>query len=254
MNHRRKEDVMTKLLICLALGAMTSQAATVTYDLASDFSDTDNPNGVWSFDQGTTPLPFRNAPTDSNALNGAAENGYFGVASDFSTAPFILQATEDGSSATGYSDDDFVTGDVLVHSTSPGGGAPVFIDWTAPSAGTITFSGQVWYAHSPVTRSNDYAIALGSGPDIFTGTVTNGDGLSAPSTFADSNVQTVTAGEVLALELSPTEGQNFGSLAGVDLTVNFTSAAPEPGTIWLFIGALPIIALAAKRRRSPKSL
>jgi hypothetical protein len=243
---------LTKIIFCLMFGALLSQAATiVTYNLASDFSDTSNPDGVWSYLQGTTPLPLNVQPTDGNALNPAASNGYFGVAGNFTVAPFVFETSESGSATSPYTNNDFLAGDVLVHSTDPGAGAPVFIDWTAPSAGTITLSGEVWYAHSPVTRSNDYSLTLGGGSALASGTVTNGDGLNAPSTFAITSSMAVTPGEVLALELTPTAGQTFGSLSGVDLTVNLTtpSGTPEPGTTLLLAGGLLAMAVAAKLRR-----
>jgi hypothetical protein len=241
--------ILKKVLICLAFGALTSQAATV-YDLASDFSTTSNPNGVWSYVQGSTPLQLQSQPTDTNPLNPAAANGYFGVADNFSTAPFVFEASQDGASTSPYTDDDFLTGDILAHSTNPGAGANLFIEWTAPADGTITYSGEVWYAHSPVDRSNDYALTLDGGSDLASGTVTNGDGLNAPSDFDSSGSLTVDAGDVLALELVPTAGQTFGSLAGVDLTVDFTASTPEPGTILLLAGGLFGIAVALKLRRT----
>lgn len=107
---------------------------------------------------------MQSQPTDGNTLNPAAANGYFGVASNFSSVPFILETSQDGASTSPYTDDDFLAGDIIAHSTSPGGGAPLFIDWTAPADGTITYSGEVWYAHSPVTRSNDYFLTLDADP------------------------------------------------------------------------------------------
>jgi len=169
--------------------------------VASDFSNTSNPNGVWSYVQGSTALPLQSQPTDSNALNPAAANGYFGVATNFSTAPFVFETSQDGASTSPYTNDDFLAGDVLAHSTTPGTGANLFIEWTAPENGTIAYSGEVWYAHSPVTRSNDYALTLDGGSDLASGTVTNGDGLNAPSTFDSSGSLAVDAGDVLALEL-----------------------------------------------------
>jgi hypothetical protein len=240
---------LKKAIICMAFGALTAQAGTI-YDLANDFSNTSNPNGVWSYVQGSTPLPLQSEPTDDNSLNPAAANGYFGVATNFSTAPFIFEASQDGASSPPYTDNDFLPGDILAHSTNPGDGANLFIDWTAPADGTITYSGEVWYAHSPVDRSNDYALTLDGGSDLASGTVTNGDGLSAPSTFDSSGSLTVDAGDVLALELVPTAGQEFGSLAGVDLTVDFAASSPEPGTILLLAGGLFGIAAAVKLRRT----
>jgi hypothetical protein len=239
-------NLLHKLPACLALTVLTAQAGTV-YDLASDFSNSSNPNGVWSYLQGSTALPLQVQPTDGNTLNPAAANGYFGVADNFSSAPFILEASRDGASTAPFTDNDFLAGDILVHSTTPGDGAPVFVDWTAPEAGTITYSGEVWYAHSPVDRSQDYILTLG-GSDLATGTVTNGDGLNAPSTFTSSGPLTVTGGEALALELTPSAGQEFGSLSGVDVTVDLTPDAPEPGTVVLLAWGLLSMLLTVKRR------
>ncbi len=48
-----KKILLTGLLSCCATAG--AWAAT-TYDLATDWSTTENPNGVWSLDQGSTPL------------------------------------------------------------------------------------------------------------------------------------------------------------------------------------------------------
>lgn len=59
------------------------------------------------------------------------------------------------------------------------------------------------------------------------------------------------AGDILASELTPSAGQEFGSLAGVDVTVDFTAAAaPEPGTILLLAGGLLGMVAAVKLRRT----
>jgi hypothetical protein len=121
-------------------------------------------------------------------------------------------------------------------------------------AGTITFSGDVWYAHSPVDRSQNYAVLLDFGAPLATGTVAwnSGNGRSNPSTFSSSGPLTVAAGDVLALELAPTAGQMFGSLSGVNLTVDLTASTqtPEPGTNLLLAGGLLCIVTALKRSRT----
>jgi len=251
------QRTVTKTVIYLALGAFASQAA-IIYDLRSSFSNTANPNGTFSYLQGTTPLPQHPQPTDGNTLSPAAANGYFGVASNFSAAPIILQVSQNGSSTSPYSNNDFLAGDIIGTSANPGPGAASFIDWTAPTAGTITYSGGVWYAHSPVQRSSDYFLTLGSGPVLATGTVSYNDGFvrSNPSTFASSAPMTVTAGQVLALEFLPTAGQTFGSLAGVNLTVTLNpvvSQTPEPATTLLLAGGLCGIAGVRKYRASKMS-
>jgi hypothetical protein len=252
-NPDQIEEKMFKLLLCLAAGALASRADTI-YDLASSFSTTSNPNGVWSFIQGDIDLPYQTQPTDANSLNPAAANGYFGVANTFAVGPFILEASQNGAATSPFTNNDFESGDILAESTNPGAGLPLFIEWTAPVAGTITFSGDVWYAHSPVDRSQNYAVLLDFGAPLATGTVAwnSGNGRSNPSTFSSSGPLTVAAGDVLALELAPTAGQMFGSLSGVNLTVDLTASTqtPEPGTNLLLAGGLLCIVTALKRSRT----
>jgi PEP-CTERM motif len=197
-------------------------------------------------------LPLQAQPTDGNELNPAAANGYFGVVNTFAAGPFILQASQNGAATSPFANSDFLTGDILAESTNPGSGAPLFIEWTAPVAGTITFSGDVWYAHSPVDRSQDYSVLFDFGAPLATGTVAwnSGNGRSNPSTFSSSGPLTVVAGDILALELAPTAGQTFGSLSGVNFTVDLTASTqtPEPGTNLLLASGLLGLVAALRRR------
>jgi hypothetical protein len=246
------EKFMKALLFCLSFSVLTSQAATI-YNLRNDFSNTANPNSAWSYTQGNSTLPSRVQPTDGNSLNPAAANGFFGVGTNFQTAPFIIQTSQNGAATSPYSNNDFLVGDIIAHSTNPGSGANFFINWTAPSSGTIDFSGAVWYAHSPVHRSEDYFVTLNSA-SLASATVAwnNGQIRPTPSTFAYGGALSVVAGDVLALSLVPTTGETFGSLAGVNFTVTLTprvpAATPEPGTeLLLAAGLLGVAALKFRR-------
>lgn len=231
--------------VCMFLFA--SSALATTYDLNGDFSNASNPNGVWSFKTGTTLLTHFAQPSDGNSINGAAGNGYWGIGSNFTSfTPEIFKTTASGSAVPPYTNADFLAGDVVAHSTNPGGGA-FTVNWTAPGPGTITsYSGSVWYAHSIVTRSNDFALALNGGASLASGTVTPAQNRTNPDNFSSAVAMPVNSGDVLQLALTPTSGQSAGSIAGLNLTVNF-AAVPEPAC-----GALALIGsffLARLRRR-----
>ncbi len=236
----------------LATGAMASPALATVYTLGGDFSNANNPNGVWSITQGTTLLTHYPQPSDGNSLDSAAANGFWGVGGSFNTdVPFVLQTTEDGSATGSFNNNDFLTGDVIAH--SPNSGAPLFINWTAPSAGSISFSSAVWYAHSPVTRSNVVSDLLG-GSLLNTITVDNTSNRSAPITTLSGSSLAVSAGEVLAFSFAQSPGQTFGSLDGISATVNFSSSAvPEPAT-WamMLVGVVGLGAVRRARRRSDR--
>jgi len=53
LNFRRLRFIF---LLLLAVCALSTQAAAVTHDLKADWSDSQNPNGCWSYNYGNNPL------------------------------------------------------------------------------------------------------------------------------------------------------------------------------------------------------
>lgn len=236
----------TAILTALALAVPAGVQAQI-YHLSNDWSDTSNPNGAWSYGAGLTHYA---QPTTSNSLNSAAANGYWGTSADFFTTPFVLKATSNGSATGAYNDNDFLAGDVLIH--SPNSGAPAAITWTAPGAGSIVLSSSVWYAHSIVTRSDD-VMALLNSIVLGSATVTNGITRANQLTLA-SGSYTVAAGDILVFDFAKTSGQEFGSVAGIAATIDFTAKAPggvpEPASWALMLGGFGLLGTAMRRRRA----
>ena len=236
------------LPVAIALSCSMAQAATV-YSLSDDFSNASNPNGVWSFTQGSTPLAHFN-PTTGNTIYSALGNGYWGTGNDLNVnTPEVAKTTASGSATGAYTDADFLSGDVILHSANPGSGEPLFINWTAPSAGTIDVSGLTWFAHSPVIRSNDVLVTLG-GTTLLTGVVSSSSyaGRSNALSYSFSG-QAVSAGTVLSVRYTPTANQTFGSIAGLSQTVTFTaSPVPEASTWALMVAGLGLLTALTRRR------
>ena len=236
------------LKIVLAVGVLSIALHADTVSLQNDFSITNgNPNGNWSYSEGMTPstatlLTFQ-MPLNNNALYPALSTGYWGTGSDLNVnTPFLFKALVDGSNA-GETNNDFLAGNIVGH--SPNAGDYLFETWTAPSAGTVgTLSGMVWYAHSVVSRSNDWSL-LFDNSTLTSGTVTNGQGLSNPDIFSSGGFS-VQAGDTISLAIRKSAGQQFGSLAGMDLDFAFTPT-PEPGSL-ILLGS-GIVGLAGLLRR-----
>jgi hypothetical protein len=243
-----------RALVLVALGILllssSAQAVIVVYDLRLDFSDAVNPNGTWAYLQGATPLPHFSSVPQPN-LAPAAANGYWGASSSNFNS-LILKTTANGSSAPPFSDNDFLANHVLVRTTDPASGGPMIVTWTAPSAGSFTYSGDVWYAGTPLgPGSNDFLLTLNNGPAMESGTAGIGQDESNPVTMVNGLTPTiVNPGDVLALKIGPSIGFPFGSLAGIGLVVDFTPA-PEPSTLVLGgMGTLGLMIVVHKRRRA----
>ena len=95
-----------------------------------------------------------------------------------------------------------------------------------------------------VNRSNDWALFYNDSV-LTSGTVANGQGLSNPDLF-DEQGFSVNAGDTISIAIRKSSGQQFGSLAGMDLDFGFT-ATPEPGS-FLLLGS-GLAGLAALRRK-----
>ena len=233
-------------LLLFALVASPAHAVVVVYDLRIDFSNTSNPNGVWAYLKGATPLShFTPVPLAPLAI--ATANGYWGDTSS-SINSSIMKTTANGSATGLWTNNDFLAGDVLLRTTDPSTGGPMIVTWTAPSAGTFTYSGDIWYAGAPLgPGSNDFILTLNAGPAMEMGTAGLGQDETNPVTMVNGLTPTsVNPGDVLALQLSPSIGPPFGSLAGVGLVVDFVPA-PEPSS--LALAALALVGATAWRWR-----
>jgi len=245
---------------CIAVGSLAwaSAAQAVTYDLSADYSDTANPNGAWSYMFNGANLPHVAAPSTANALNVAiSPNGYFSPGNDLNNfSPDLFKAQVNGSAATGYSDGDFLKDDIVIHSPNDAI-HPLTIVWTAPSAGTVdSLLASVWYAHSPISRSNDVTLsstlsAVTTQLDAWTISKTSHGDKTNAATFTGGSFA-VNAGDLITLSFLHSAGESYGSLNGVAMTVEFTAAiapTPIPGALPLFAAGLAGLGWVRHRKR-----
>ena len=241
--------ILMKTAITAFAITIAAQAQAVTFNLASDFSNVSNPNGPWSFTYAGSPLTHFAQPSDPNGLNPAAANGYWGISSTFNLPTFVLKTTLNGA-AIGATNGDFLAGDVIVH--SPNDGSAIAINWTAPTAGTASFASAVWYAHSTVQRSAMTEVFLNGVTSLGSVTVTNGIVRGSALTSLSGSNLTLASGDFLQFRFSRSTGQPFGSLTGIDWTVDFTAAqvgaVPEPATWGMMLLGFGLVGNAMRRR------
>ncbi len=257
-----KNRLFASLLTLLAVGILPLQAGTISYDLASQWVNNSNPNGAFSFKQGNSLLPYQSslAGLGALALPGLTK-GYAPGDVPGNFLPIIGQASGNGESAN-----DYIAGDVVFHTVDGFNGNPAggqfHIDWTAPTSGTITISGDIWYAQSSVTRSNDFSLELVRGgvviQTIETGTISPtsvlGSGRNNQDPLSSGGSLAVNSGDVIELVAQRSAGQSAGSADALNLTITETST-PEPAT-WGFacigiatLGLVRRISLRSARRR-----
>jgi hypothetical protein len=238
-------------------GATAAQAA--SYNLAADYSDSANPNGAWSYIYDGNALAHQTSPVanGNHLIPAVPAGGFFGAGNDLNqNTPFIFKAGVNGSSA-GLTNSDFTAGDIVIHSPNDGT-KNLTIVWKAPTAGTVSdLMSSAWYAHSTVARSNDVTLSL-------VGAVTTQLGAWTISSTEHQNRGnaatytggpfTVNAGDLITLSFLKTAGlpvgSDFGSLAGVAMSLNFAPVAtPIPAALPLLMTGLAGLGWAGHRRR-----
>ena len=146
--------VIVGMMALVMLVVCFTCANAAVYDLKSDWSDTANPNGVWSYNEGADPLPHQvwNGGTNSPPTNGQS----VWAASDGSTAPFLpvwFKAVQSHPHDSSGDICDWEAGDIVTHSQdayngSGEGRSNVTFTFPGPNSGFANIGGSVWIAET----------------------------------------------------------------------------------------------------------
>ncbi len=212
------------LVVAGCLGGVASPAQAQVFDLVADWSETANPNGAWTYMEGSNPLPH--VDWWQRQLGGwtSAQPGWARSEDANTRLPFWFK-----SNGTEVFNPDFVAGDVVVHSTDGANGVGAGIaavQWVTPVAGRITITGAVWPSRE-IGRSNTFRLYAG-GTLLRTGSVASGDvysranplqyaGASGAESLSD---RVIGCNGVVRLEVERTS--EFGDFVGVKLNIAFT--------------------------------
>ena len=233
------------LLMVIAAVSFSGSASAALYDLKSDWSDTYNPNALWSYNQGTTPLP--SIPDFYPPEPGQPAWAWIQWPGHGHT-PIWLRAVKDDSMGM-----DVMLGDVAVHGTDPAntlGTGEANVTWTSNLVGTAQIFGNVWFAGS-LGRSVDWFLYHNS-TLLTSGTVWDGDPYyrDNPVSFGTFS-ESLAVGDVITFQASASPG-SLPHFVGVNLTIDDTPI-PEPSALLLIGSGLAGIIGFGKNRLFKKA-
>ncbi len=185
-------------------------AGGIVYDVTQDWSDSMNPNGPWSYLQGTTALPHvddwegnSGAYTDQGAWAPAAEGN--------PRIPLFMKSNGSETFAR-----DFLAGDIVSHTRDDANGTgqgDARLRFTAPATGLYRIDLDVWIGRD-IGRSVNWSLVV-DGVQRDSGNVASGDGFSRASPDGYAGSHALEAGDQVDLLLT-TQSQ-FGDFTGVRL-------------------------------------
>ena len=194
------------------------------FDLALDWSDALNPNGVWSYNSrsGTPIITHWDDWDPTNGCCFSTPQPAWGAAQwpQNGHVPVWLKVVGETTEPR-----DFPKGKVIMHGAEGSGpAARANVTWTSPLNGVITIGGGVWLVDVTNTRSMDWVIYKNETP-LTSGSLTPNNPRSsiAPFKFQDGSSgrevlsQAVNVGDIITLEFNKTS--TFASFVGVDFTI-----------------------------------
>jgi hypothetical protein len=207
---------MRAILLLVFLAALqmahAGSAAAQIWNLADNWSDEVNPNGVWSYNGSVdTPITTLQADWDpsSSTIFGSPQPAWSATPYPQNDhVPMLFKRVSDVASI------DVPVGRIGIHGNE--WNDPdiwVGVVWTSPIIGMINIAGSVWYAHTGASRNSDWRIRLNE-IILTTGNVAFNDGTSSstPENLLDGS------GGALALQSLPVSPGDTITLEFISLT------------------------------------
>ncbi len=190
-----------------------------TFDAASDFSATNNPNGVWSYGESNTLGGafnlYTNKFTDATGLD-----TWFG-----NTLPVIIH----NSTASIFTDSccQFLPGQLSLH---PGPqGQYSIVRWTAPQSGLFSLATTFIGTHYAGGGTSTDVHVFRNGTSLFNELV---NGFGNPSAKNFSTTLSIATGDTIDFLVGfGSNGNYFADNTGLSATLTSVTSVPEPSSI-----------------------
>src|SRR5262245_29509841 len=123
------------LCVIAVAGCAACAQAQGTYNVRTDWSETANPNGVWTYAHGSTPLPHVDSWQRTLGGWSQPQPGWARSEDTNTRLPFWFRSNGSEQFAR-----DYLAGDIVVHTTDDGSGAgsgPATLIFTSPTMSQI---------------------------------------------------------------------------------------------------------------------
>ena len=262
----RARTILLSVIISAVL--LPTSYATTTWDLAANWSNTDNPGtsvlgSAWSYRTVSGGLFSLFQNNTSSTLWGPIN-----LSSSFTLSRWTDPSNPNGMAGLSMSNGN----DIVVFPTGEVGGAAYDIRWTAPFSTVITVTADVWMMRSGGANLQSWDVKLTDGATVTDPGAVNipansrvDNSLAVPpqtlvDAFGASYLQNiaVNAGATLDLIVDRANIDQSLDFVGVDFRItaagNFPAEGspgiPEPGTVGLFAGGLALIGVGLRRKRA----
>ena len=230
-------------------------AQTVVYNLANDWSDVNNPNGVWRLNKAPGQLFTTNQAdywADAAGQHAWAEQAFAGNAH----VPVWMKLTEPTPAASPSIGTFATVGTVIVHTAETGRTGTEFtsVTWTSPAGGTAFIAGGAWVLKT-IDRPQRWELLI-NGVSLTQGDLSVGDSYTQSTPFNFTNGSSgasvmnpsVQTNDVIELRIYRQSTATPGYLVGLNFSVSLTSI-PEPAATALIAGGLALCGMLGVRVR-----
>ncbi len=213
-----------------------AEAPALSFSLKGDWSDDANPNGTWTYREGTNALPSSASWLNTSGMFTGTQPAWARAASGNTLAPAWFKLSAALASPTSF---DLKTDDVAAlttDATNGVGAGNANVAWKSPFSGVVDVSGGVWMTRD-IGNGNDWSLYLNS-TLLTTGTIASGDAFNRDTPFkltdgsggADAvRYVKVQPDDEIRLEFAKTAASTSGDFVGTSFAVNVSAEARVDG-------------------------
>jgi hypothetical protein len=214
----------------LVVSLTTTAFAVLIDDLKNDWSNLQNPNGSWSYEDSLGPITIHQSAWGSHEAHWVGQDAW--ALTDTGRGHIVSWMKSEhtlGLASNGLYD--LSAGDITVHTWDEASGDlsrtnSSRVKWTAPRAGTYSVSGNMWLAFMMENRAVNASVTIPGNPVLSVHlSATDPYSRNTPYSFSVPSV-TLLAGNIIEMHFETDVTGVHGTHVGMNLTVTNLSFLP----------------------------